>query len=420
MISPRLAPLRPVRVLFLNDTARNGGPGRSLHTILRHLDPSDVYRAVVLPRPGPVSDLLADVCETLVYLPDFVENPVEPLGRPMRRDDLDAWAALRATRALGNVYKMGRSLTALSRLVTRGAFDLIYCNGTTADFAGATVGLLTSTPALWHVRYTHVPDATRALHAHLAESHTVRRIVCVSRAAAKLFAHCPGKVSVVHNAVDTSELSPAVVRRGIARAELGLDEDAFVFGAHGRVLPRKGFVEMLRAAHVALGAMNEHERSRAHFVIVGDTPEDIGRDHVEECRHLARELGIERRVHFTGFRSDVRPYVRDFDIEIVSSVYEDPLPRAVIEAMALGVPVIGADVGGIGEMLVGGGGVLVPPGDVAALAQAMLSYMRDDASRKRDGVRGRERAVAEYDAREHAARIKTEISLAVFGEGVAA
>jgi glycosyltransferase involved in cell wall biosynthesis len=166
--------------------------------------------------------------------------------------------------------------------------------------------------------------------------------------------------------------------------------------------------------------MNEHEGRRAHFIIVGDTPEDIGRDHVEECRHLAQELGIERSVHFTGFRSDVRPYVRDFDVEIVSSVYEDPLPRAVIEAMALGVPVIGSDVGGIGEMLMGGGGVLVPPGDVAALARAMLSYMRDDALRKRDGVRGRERAVAEYDAHEHAARIKAEIALAVFGEGIAA
>ncbi len=417
MAGRRLAPLRPIRVLFLNDTARNGGPGRSLHTILRFLDPAEVYRAVVLPRPGPVSDLLADSCETLIYLPELVENPVEPLGgRPMRREDLDAPSPLRAVRTVGNVLKMGRSLTALSRLVTRGEFDLVYCNGTTADFAGATVGLLTSTPVVWHVRYTHVPDATRALHERLAASATVKRIVCVSRAAAKLFTHCPEKVTVIHNAVDTAELSPAEVTRGIARKELGLPEDAFVFGAHGRVLPRKGFVELLRATRIALDEMSASERARAYVVIVGDTPEDIGRDHVEECKEVARGLGISDKVRFTGFRSDVRPYVRDFDVEIVSSIYDDPLPRAVIEAMAFGVPVIGTDVGGIGELLADGGGVLVPPSDDAALARAMLSYMRDEARRSRDGARGRERALAELDARAHSERIKTQIARAVYGE----
>ncbi len=415
--SPRgsLAPLRPLRVLFLNDTARNGGPGRSLHTILKNLDPSVVYRAVVLPRPGVVSDLLADVCETIVYLPDLIENPIEPLGRAMRREDLDAPRVLQAVRGAGNVIKVGRALTSLSRLIRRGEFDLIYCNGTSADFAGATVGLMTNTPVLWHVRYTHVPDAVAGLHARLASSGAVKRIVCVSNAAAKLFPHCMEKVSVIHNAVDITELSPGSVSRGLARPELDIARGAFVFGAHGRVLPRKGFVEMLRAARIALDAMDVAERGRARFVIVGDTPEDIGTDHVEECRRLAEELGIASYVRFTGFVPDVRRYVRDFDVEIVASTYDDPLPRAVIEAMALGVPVIGTDVGGIGEMLAGGGGVLVPPSDDSALARAMLHYMRDDEGRTRDGIRGRERAVAEFDAKAHGVRIKDEISRAVFG-----
>src|SRR6185369_6073534 len=100
MVASKLAPRRPVRVLFLNDTARNGGPGRSLYTLLSHLDPAEIYRAVVLPRPGEVSDLLEGVCETIAYAPDFVENPIEPLTRPMRRDDLDASAPVRSIRAV--------------------------------------------------------------------------------------------------------------------------------------------------------------------------------------------------------------------------------------------------------------------------------------------------------------------------------
>jgi glycosyltransferase involved in cell wall biosynthesis len=414
----QLAPLRPLRVLFLNDTARNGGPGRSLFTLLSHLDPAEIYRAVVVPRPGAVSDLVAGACETIAFAPDFVENPVEPLTRPLRRPDLTAPRPLRGVRAAGNVFRMGKSMTSLSRLVKRGEFDLIYCNGTTADFAGAALGMITGTPVLWHVRYTHVPEAVAGLHARLAAGRTVRRIVCVSRAAAKLFAHCPQKVAIVHNAVDTRALSPQAVARGVARRELGLPEGAFVFGAHGRVLPRKGFVELVRAARAARDAMTEAEKARVFFVVVGDTPEDIGGgDHLAECKNLARELGLERFVRFTGFRGDVRPYVRDFDVAVVPSVYEDPLPRAVIEAMALGVPVVATDVGGIAEMLSGGGGVLVPPRDVPALAEAMLRYLRDDTLRARDGARARERVVAEFDARAHAAHIREEIGRAVFDAG---
>src|SRR5438477_5155659 len=85
-------PRRKVRVLFINDTARNGGPGRSLFYILRFLDPDVVHRAVVLPRAGVISELYASrgVTEDLLFENDLVENPIEPWDRPMMRDDFDA------------------------------------------------------------------------------------------------------------------------------------------------------------------------------------------------------------------------------------------------------------------------------------------------------------------------------------------
>ena len=104
---------RKVRVLFINDTARNGGPGRSLFYILRFLDPNVVHRAVVLPREGIISELYASrgVTEELLFERDLVENPIEPWDRPMAREDFDAPMPLQGVRAAANVVRAGRAPT---------------------------------------------------------------------------------------------------------------------------------------------------------------------------------------------------------------------------------------------------------------------------------------------------------------------
>lgn len=415
----RPAPRAPVRVLFINDTARNGGPGRSLHSILRFLDPTRVHRTVVLPRDGAIGELYArdGVADELLFEPDLVENPIEPWSRAMERRDFDAPAALKAARLAGNVVKATRGMARLAGRVRRGGYDLIYCNGTNADFAGGALARLTGVPALWHVRYTSLPGAVAGLHRRLSASDGVRRIVCVSNAAAALFPHCTEKVRVIHNALDVGDFNPARVTPSLRR-ELGLGPDVVVFGSHGRVLRRKGYVEMVRAARLALDAMTPAERARAAFVVVGDTPEDFVADHVAECRALAAELGMASTFHLLGFRSDVRPLVADFDVAVVPSVYADPLPRSVIESMALGKPVVAFEVGGVGEMLDGETGELVPfeagrqganDASVHALSGAMLRYARDPALRARQGRAARARVVRDFDARAHARRIQEEI-----------
>ena len=387
---------RKVRVLFINDTARNGGPGRSLFYILKFLDPAVVHRSVVLPRPGVIGELLSSggVVDDLIYEPNLVENPVEPWSRAMTRADFDAPFALRSLRLAGNVARGAWSAVSLAALVRRGQFDLIYCNGTNADFAGGAVAWATGVPAIWHVRYTSVPTALVSVHDRLAASAGVRRILCVSRAPLALFAVAPGAVA------------PSL------RAELGLGPGAVIFGSQGRVLRRKGYVEMVRGAKIALGQMTDAERARCHFVVVGDTPQDMRPDHVVECRALAAELGLADAFSFLGFRADVRPLVADFDVAVVPSVYADPLPRAVIEAMALGKPVIAFDVGGVAEMVQDGTtGALVrgsSPGE-AGLADAMLRYLRDPAMRARQGHAGRQRVLREFEAAAQARKIQDEI-----------
>src|SRR5215470_7769815 len=125
--------MRPYRVLFINDTARNGGPGRSLQIILQHVDPRVVHRSVVLPRAGAVSELLAgsDVVDELHFEPDIVEHVFAPLTRPMRREDFAAPPLVRAVRAVGNAGRAALGLRRLARLVRDGRYVLFNDNGTT-------------------------------------------------------------------------------------------------------------------------------------------------------------------------------------------------------------------------------------------------------------------------------------------------
>jgi glycosyltransferase involved in cell wall biosynthesis len=401
------------RVLFVNDTARNGGPGRSLCTILTFVDPRVIHRSVVLPRAGAVSELLTrgDAVDELHFEPNLVENVVAPLSRELQRDDLAAALPVRASRAVANAGRAAHGLWRLDRLIRRGRYDLIYCNGTTADFVGGALAWATGVPALWHVRYTALPPLLEPVHRRLSAGPGVARILCVSQAAAALFEHCRDKVRVVHNAVDLAQFSAAVERDRL-RAELGVGGDTVIFGSHGRVLRRKGFLEMIEAAHRLRSLLDRREWARCRFVVVGDTPADFAPDHVAECRAAAARLGLGDAFHFTGFRDDVRPLVADFDVAVVPSVYPDPLPRAVIEAMALGKPVLAFAVGGITEMVeTGRTGTLLrgTPPDIEGLAVAMRDYARDPARRITEGAAARQRIEQQFDAARHGRTIESEI-----------
>lgn len=424
-LDPARPAKRKVRVLFVNDTTRNGGPGQSLYTILRFLDTSVVHRSVLVPREGVIAERLraGKVVDDLTYLPNLVENPFEPWDRAIEREDFDAPGALKAIRLAGNVGRGALGLAQLASIVRRGGYDLIYCNGTTANFAGAAVARMTGVPALWHARYTSIAKPILGLHNRLARSPSVRRVICVSHASKRVFeaANAAEKVRVINNAVDTEEFAPDATRNRL-KDELRLAPDTVMFGSHGRVLRPKGYPEMIRAAHLALSQMTHDERRRAHFCIVGDTPADFRVDHLAECRALAAELGITDKVHLLGFRKDVRDMVDGFDVAMVPSIYPDPLPRSVLESMALAKPVIAFAVGGVPEMVeqdVSGTLLpLEPPPSGAlpdqspvidALAEQILRYLRDPDLRKRQGAAARARIEAKFGGRAHSRAVQNEI-----------
>jgi glycosyltransferase involved in cell wall biosynthesis len=131
----------------------------------------------------------------------------------------------------------------------------------------------------------------------------------------------------------------------------------------GEFNPGKRHVDVIAA--FAAGAADD-----LALVLLGDGPE-LGR-----CRALAERLGVTGRVHFLGHRHDVREIVAGASVMLHASVREG-LPRAVMEAMSLEVPVVGADARGTRDLLEGGRGVLVPARDVDALGSALRRVLAD-------------------------------------------
>ena len=129
--------------------------------------------------------------------------------------------------------------------------------------------------------------------------------------------------------------------------------------------------------------------SGAHLLLVGKGPLE------DEMRQHASALGLGRRVHFLGYRDDVPELMAISKLLLLPSLQEG-LPMSVIEAMSMGVPVIGTDIRGTRDLLSGGAGVLVPTNSPAALAHAMNALLADKEHRELLRRNARER-VREYD-----------------------
>jgi glycosyltransferase involved in cell wall biosynthesis len=221
-------------------------------------------------------------------------------------------------------------------------------------------------------------------------------VICVSEDLRDRCLECgvrPDRCVLVENAIDTDEF-----RRRLGTAEarqgLGLPSGRFLVGAVGRLSAEKGFDVLIRAVVTLLGAGQD-----VGLVIVGEGDEE------PRLRDLIAQSGAADRIQLLGYRPDVATLDQALDVFALSS-YREGLPNVLLEAMALGVPVVATAVAGIPRLVRDGeNGLLVEAGNVTALAGA-LSRLRDDtALRAQLGRAARQTVEARYSFRERMARI---------------
>lgn len=193
------------------------------------------------------------------------------------------------------------------------------------------------------------------------------------------FARAP--IQVIHHGV----ASVARSDRGNARDALGIPSDAVVIGLACRLTKQKGVTHALQAF-----AMVSAAYPQAILLVAGDGPE---RRKLES--QAARSDGRER-VRFLGWQADSGPVLSALDVLMAPSLWEG-FGMVLLEGMARGVPILATTAGAIPEIVADGEtGLLVPPGDAAALAAALDRLLGDAALRARLGAAGAERAQRDF------------------------
>ena len=275
------------------------------------------------------------------------------------------------------------TLPALVRQIRAQRPDILHLHGYGATNFGLLAGFLTRTPTIVHEhfvdpnppRYQLVSDffLARLSTLNIACSKAVRQFMVEKRSFAK------DKIRILYYGAPLDEFKPiSEVEAQLARERLGIPARDRVVGAVGRLDTQKGFAYLIDAVPIVL---ETHQDVR--FVLVGDGPLH---EHLSE---RAKERGVEDRVLFAGFQREPQRIQTLFDVQVFPSLWEG-IPLTVVEAMAMGVPIVSTNVDGITEALVDGDNALiVPPRDSQSLGQQISRLLSNESLAGRLGAKAK-------------------------------
>ena len=262
------------------------------------------------------------------------------------------------------------ALRGLTRLFRQKGYHIVHTHTSKAGFLGRLAAARAGVPIVVHTPHGNI------FHGYFPRWLT-RLFVWMERYAARLtdriITLTPGgtqehlaqgighreQYATVFSGIDFSPYETAIAQRDETRRAMGYGPDTFLVGGVGRLEPVKGFAYFVSAAFAIAEALPE-----ARFLLVGDG--------ALRAELQTQAAGLGERSWFMGFREDVPDLMAAMDVCIVPSLNEG-MGRVLLEAAAAGVPAVATNVGGIPHVLTDGEtGLLAPPRDAGAIAQAVL------------------------------------------------
>ena len=256
----------------------------------------------------------------------------------------------------------------LVRILKEHNVDIVHCHAHKSTVYGTVAAVLAKTPVV--MAHVHGLGRSRNFRRKLMNFFLFKKINKIVPVAKSVredvlknnWSVPEEKISVLENSIDYGRFADVSISKEDAKKMLGLPSDAFVFGTIGRLAPTKGLLYLIEAFPKV-----KEQKPSAHLVLLGDGPCRA------ELEQQASNMSCRDSIHFLGHRDNIEQLLRGMDVFVLASVAEG-MPRAILEAMAVGVPCVATEVGGIPEIISGNNvGVLVPPKDSEALAEAMVN-----------------------------------------------
>jgi L-malate glycosyltransferase len=350
---------QPNLIFYINSVTGVGGAELSLIELASHLDRSRFLPSLLTEGEGT----LAQRCRLLNIPVTFGKFPFFSRRRP--------W-----------VY--ASAVWEIFRIVKQQKVRLIHINCDKAVPHAVLASKIARVPVICHVH-----DMTRAwfLPRYVKYLNTANMIIADSQATAQ---HCikagmrPTKLHVIYECFEMNQfqdISLAEVEH--QRNEWGAGPGEILIGLIGQILRQKGHEEFIRAAARVVG-----QNVNARFIIVGDDSLSSDKLFLPYLKELSNDLGISKSLIFTGFIGKIPKVMAALDVVVVPS-WEEPFGRVIVEAQASHRPVIATRAGGIPEIIEDNQtGLLVPPKDPNALAEAMIKLCSNPELRNKLGETG--------------------------------
>lgn len=383
------------RIMFVDCSVGFGGAARSLGLLLqRFTDPAPVLVSSQTPDilktlfPGVVTYRFRGVFSYRNF--EAVKGRVDAFPHPVR------WLLLKGLAVL-DLLVSAVNVARFLRLMRRHRIELVHLNNGILPPEAIVAARLLKIPSVAHLR--GIPGHERGLGGWLARQ--VDAVIAISQAVGSAVPPGSPPVHVIHNYVEVTPFDQAGPAAQRLREEWGAGPDDVVVGIFGRVVEWKGQLEFTEAV---LAAMSENPRIRG--AIIGDESDG----HREYYRRIGQMVAVSpfpSRFVLAGYRRDVEACYAATDIVVHASIAPEPFGRVLIEAMAARKPVIASAEGGPLEIVTPGvDGVLVPPGDVAALKRAVLDLAGDAKRRSALGAAGYAQVRARFGPEAAAAQVE--------------
>ncbi|MEH1821964.1 MAG: glycosyltransferase family 4 protein [Nostoc sp.] len=343
-----------MKILFLDQSGKPGGAELCLIDIAK---PYGDRALVGLFADGPFKDLLQQN-----------NIPVEVLAT-------QAIQVRKESSLLQGLKSLGQLAPLITKVVKKARkYDLIYANTQKALVVGALASFFSCRPLVYHLHdilsKEHFSQTNLRIAINLA-NRFASLVIANSEASKTAFVQAGGRqniIEVIYNGFDpkTYQVNESDINK--LQQQLGL-QGKFVVGHFSRLAPWKG-------QHILINALAKCP-PEVTVILVGDAL--FGeQEYVQDLHQQVTQLGLENRIKFLGFRSDIPQLMAACNLVAHTSTSPEPFGRVIVEAMLCGKPVVAAKAGGVMELVEHGlNGFLVTPGEPEELAQVIITCLQE-------------------------------------------